>query len=103
LRDIYRLTQQGLWNIFVYHFKKKEISMATVNFSVPDAVKEAFNDVFTDINQCDIISDLMMRAVEDEKRRKRRGQAVDRLLARRGSKRPVTRDEIRSAREELRS
>ena len=77
--------------------------MATVNFSVPDDVKEAFNAVFAGRNKSAVIADLMVRAVEEEQMRKRRAQAIDRLLARRSSKRPVTLEEIRAAREVLRS
>jgi hypothetical protein len=77
--------------------------VATVNFSVPDEVKEAFNEAFAGRNKSAVIADLMMRAVEEEQTRKRRARAVDRLLARRGAKRPVNRGEILAAREELRS
>lgn len=77
--------------------------MATVNFSVPDEVKEAFNAAFAGRNKSAVIADLMVRAVEEDQRRKRRAQAIDRLLARRSTKQPVTRGEIEAAREELRS
>jgi hypothetical protein len=77
--------------------------MATVNFSVPDEVKEAFNAAFAGRNKSAVIADLMMRAVEEEQRRKRRAQAIDRLLTRRGAKRTVTGAEVLAAREELRS
>ena len=77
--------------------------MATVNFSVPDEVKEAFNAEFAGRNKSAVIADLMMRAVEEEQGRKRRTRAIDRLLARRGAKRPVSEDKVRAAREELRS
>jgi hypothetical protein len=77
--------------------------MATVNFSVPDEVKEAFNAEFAGRNKSAVIADLMMRAVEEEQGRKRRDQAIDRLLSRRSGKRLVSADEIRAAREELRS
>lgn len=77
--------------------------MATVNFSVPDEVKNLFNSVFTGRNKSAVIADLMMRAVEEEKIRQRRAQAIDRLLKRRSAKRPVTSKEIREARKELRS
>ena len=77
--------------------------MATVNFSVPDEVKEAFNAAFAGRNKSAVIADLMMRAVEEEQRLERRAHAIDRLPARRGAKRPVTREEIQAAREELRS
>ena len=37
--------------------------MATVNFSVPDEVKETFNQAFEGQNKSAIIADLMRRAV----------------------------------------
>ncbi|MBS3810057.1 MAG: hypothetical protein KGY38_07890 [Desulfobacterales bacterium] len=77
--------------------------MATVNFSVPEEVKRKFNAVFAGKNKSAVIADLMMRAVEEEQKRRKRAQAVDRLLERRNCKKPASLDEIRSAREELRS
>ena len=40
--------------------------MATVNFSVPDEVKERFNRAFAGQNKSQIIAELMMRAVEEQ-------------------------------------
>lgn len=77
--------------------------MATVNFSVSEEVKEAFDKTFAGRDKSAVIARLMMRAVEEEQRRKERAQAIDRLLARRATKRPVTREQISAAREELRS
>ena len=37
--------------------------MATVNFSVPDDVREAFNETFKDRNKSAIIAELMREAV----------------------------------------
>jgi hypothetical protein len=76
--------------------------MATVNFSVPDEVKEAFNATFAGRNKSAVIADLMVRAVEEEQRRVRRAQAIDRLLARRSAKQAVAREEIEAARDEVR-
>ena len=77
--------------------------MATVNFSVPDAVKKAFNATFAGHNKSAVIADLMMRAVEEEKKRQRRAQAIDRLLARRGARPPASEEQVTAVREELRS
>lgn len=76
--------------------------MATVNFSVPEKVKEAFNRAFAKSNKSAIIAELMMRAVEEKKQRKKRAQAIDRILALRAETSPVTDEQIRCAREELR-
>jgi len=77
--------------------------MATVNFSVPDKVKEVFNAMFAGRNKSAIIADLMLRAVEEQTARESRTKAIDRLLARRSRKRPVTGAKIRAAREQLRA
>jgi len=76
--------------------------MATVNFSVPEEIKEAFNRAFAKKNKSAIIADLMAKAVEEEKSRKRQSKAIDRLLLRRATKNAVSDAEIRAAREELR-
>jgi len=76
--------------------------MATVNFSVPDAVKEAFNAAFKGKNKSAVIAELMMKAVEGARTQRRRAQAVRRILARRIRRRPVSDEAIRAARRELR-
>ena len=77
--------------------------MATVNFSVPDKVKQVFNAAFADCNKSAIIAELMLRAVEEQRAREARAKAIDRLLARRSAKPAVTDAAIRAAREQLRS
>lgn len=76
--------------------------MATVNFSVPDAVKEAFNAAFKGKNKSAVIAELMMKAVEEARTQRRRAQAVRRILARRSQRRPVSDEAIQAARKELR-
>jgi hypothetical protein len=76
--------------------------MATVNFSVPDEIKDAFNKTFAGKNKSAIVAELMKRAVQEEKQRKRQARAIDRLVERRESKRPVSMDAFRGARESLR-
>ena len=72
--------------------------MTTVNFSVPDEVKEQFNRVFARENKSSIIARLMMQAVEERRLQKTRARAIDSLLRRRRSRKPVSNSEIRSAR-----
>lgn len=72
--------------------------MATVNFSVPDEVKEQFNRAFARENKSSIIARLMMQAVEERRLQKTRARAIDSLLRRRRSRKPVSDSEIRSAR-----
>ncbi|TAL02608.1 MAG: hypothetical protein EPO03_12225 [Porticoccaceae bacterium] len=77
--------------------------MATVNFSVPDEVKELFNTSFEGRNKSAIIAELMLQAVENQKEQEKRATAIERLLARRQTKKPVTAKAIKAAREALRS
>ena len=72
--------------------------MATVNFSVPDEVKDEFNRAFARENKSSIIARLMMQAVEERRLQKTRARAIDALLRRRRSRKPVTNSEIRAAR-----
>lgn len=76
--------------------------MATVNFSVPEAVKEAFNAVFRGKNKSAIIAELMMKAVAEARAQRLRARAIRRILARRPRRHPVTNEAIRAARRELR-
>lgn len=77
--------------------------MATVNFSVPDEVREAFNRTFARQNKSAIIAELMRKAVEEAKQQKRREEAFRMLTARRSKRPTVTDEEIRAARQESRS
>lgn len=74
--------------------------MATVNFSVPDDVKEAFNETFEGRNKSAIIAELMREAVERVRRRKQSRAAIREILERRRGRRSVSDEEIRSARSE---
>ena len=77
--------------------------MATVNFSVPDEVKEAFNATFADANKSAIIAELMREAVEREHRRRESRAASGRIRARRHHAPMRSADELRAAREQGRS
>jgi metal-responsive CopG/Arc/MetJ family transcriptional regulator len=75
-----------------------ETAMATVNFSVPDDVKTAFDRTFRGQNKSAVIADLMRRAVADSERQKQR-EELFRLLTERRSKRPTANNSaIRAAR-----
>ncbi|HET7321403.1 MAG TPA: hypothetical protein VFI96_02840 [Longimicrobiaceae bacterium] len=76
--------------------------MATVNFSVPEDVKRAFNEAFAGRNKSAIIAGLMERAIEDELRKARRARAMEDLLARRSERPAVSAREVQRVREELR-
>jgi hypothetical protein len=71
---------------------------STVNFSVPEEVKEAFNSEFAGENKSAVITRLMQEAIEERQRQRRRGAAVDALLALRSGQRPVAEKEAVKAR-----
>ncbi|MBM4246609.1 MAG: hypothetical protein FJ148_22910 [Deltaproteobacteria bacterium] len=72
--------------------------MATVNFSVPDDVKAAFDRTFARTNKSAVIARLMRQAVEEEALARRRRSAARALLRLRADL-PATSDKaIRAAR-----
>ena len=73
--------------------------MSTVNFSVPDEVKEEFNAVFSGQNKSAIIAELMREAVERARRKERSRAAIGRIVARRERAPAVTDASFRKARE----
>lgn len=79
-------------------FINRSITMATVNFSVPDEVKAEFDRVFGDQNKSAIIAELMRTAVAEAKRRKQR-ESIFRTLTQRRADRPARTDkQIRASR-----
>lgn len=73
--------------------------MSTVNFSVPDDVKEAFNATFEGQNKSAVIADLMREAVQRAQRHQQHVGAVDRILARLKIAPSITEADFRAARE----
>lgn len=72
--------------------------MATVNYSVPDDVRDAFNQTFKNQNRSAVVAELMREAVERVQRGQRSREAIDRVLARHANA-PVRSDaEIEAAR-----
>ena len=88
--------------MIVETFNNGPAAMGTMNFSIPDDVKDAFNKAFEDENKSAVIARLMRRAVVEKERSRRSQGFVERLREIRGRSRPATDDEIRRAREELR-
>ncbi|MBA5865190.1 MAG: hypothetical protein GDA67_00670 [Nitrospira sp. CR1.3] len=72
--------------------------MATVNFSVPPDVKEAFDKAFSGQNKSAVLAELMRQAVEERQRRRRRAKIVEKLLALRKRTKRVTDRAVRAAR-----
>lgn len=72
--------------------------MATVNFSVPEDVKLAFDTTFAGRNKSALIAQLMREAVERDARERASQAAVQRILRRRATA-PVRSDaELRRSR-----
>jgi hypothetical protein len=71
--------------------------MATVNFSVPDDVKAAFDKAFGDENKSSIVAELMRRAVRERERQLqiKREKLFRQLGAARSSRPAVTSEQIR--------
>ena len=74
--------------------------MSTMNFSVPDDVKEAFNEAYKGQNKSAVIAELMREAVERAQRKQRSHEAISRVLDRRKHAPALTDEELRAAREE---
>jgi hypothetical protein len=83
--------------------------MGTMNFSIPDDVKDAFNETFAAENKSAIVADLMRNAVDlraksvavtEVERRQRFDAALHRLEAARRSGKTYSDEEIRKARHE---
>lgn len=72
--------------------------MATVNFSVPSDVKEAFDKAFSRQNKSAVLTELMRQAVEERRQRRQRAMVVEKLLALRKRTRRVTNKVVRTAR-----
>jgi metal-responsive CopG/Arc/MetJ family transcriptional regulator len=73
--------------------------MATVNFSIPDEIKDRFNKAFANRNKSQIIADLMRKAVEEQAQKEQRARVVDALLSRRGRRPVVKAGAVRKARQ----
>jgi metal-responsive CopG/Arc/MetJ family transcriptional regulator len=74
--------------------------MATVNFSVPEEIKKAFQETFAEENRSAIIARLMEQAVDERRRQQRRAAAIEALLDLRQKQRPVSGAEVARARRE---
>jgi metal-responsive CopG/Arc/MetJ family transcriptional regulator len=74
--------------------------MSTVNFSVPEDVKQAFNEAFQGCNKSAIIADLMREAIVRAESKRRQHEAIARILERRKYAPVVTQEQFRAAREE---
>lgn len=72
--------------------------MGTMNFSVPDDVKTAFDRAFAGRNKSAILTGLMREAVDRQAQHRRRAGAIRRLLSLRRRLPAATDRAIRAAR-----
>ena len=76
--------------------------MPTMNFSVPDRVKEEFNEYFAGENKSAILTRLMEEAINEKKKQARRAKAMDAILEFRKTAKPISDEEIYQIRQEIR-
>ena len=84
---------------FVEIFNNQGFLMSTVNFSVPEDIKNAFNTTFKGVNKSAVIADLMREAVERAQSQQRSKDAYERILERRQHAPYLTDEQFRTARE----
>ena len=77
--------------------------MATMNFSIPDDVKERFNQTFVNSNKSAIVAQLLEEAIERAERKQRSDKAIQRILAIRKINKPASTKTILRARDEIRA
>jgi metal-responsive CopG/Arc/MetJ family transcriptional regulator len=78
----------------------EEAMMATVNFSVPDDVKDAFNEAYKGQNKSAVIAELMREAIERAQRKQRSHEAITRIMERRKHAPAMSNEELQAARED---
>lgn len=74
--------------------------MATMNFSIPDDVKDRFNRIFANANKSAIVTQLLEEAIERAERKKQCDEAIHRIKSRWDQRTVVSEEELRQAREE---
>jgi hypothetical protein len=74
--------------------------MATMNFSIPDDIRERFNETFEGRDKSALVADLVQQAVETEQRRRADLALVERMRTFHArNERTYTGAEMRAARE----
>ena len=59
--------------------------MATMNFSVPEDVKQAFNEAFQGQNKSAVLTQMLRRAIAQAQEQRQREAAARRILGRRAA------------------
>ena len=73
-------------------------ALATINFSVPEDVKKAFNEAFKGRNKSAVITDLMREAVQRDHLDREGRAAIERILLRRRRAPVMTDERVRAVR-----
>ena len=76
--------------------------MGTMNFSIPDDLKTAFNELFKNENKSAVISNLIRAEVERRRLMGQRHNALESIEARRQAMPGISQEEIRRLRDESR-
>ena len=76
--------------------------MSTMNFSVPDRVKEESNKYYADENKSAVLTRMLEEAIEAKKEQEQRAKAMEGILEFRKGTKPISTAEILRTREELR-
>ena len=77
--------------------------MSTMNFSIPDDVKERFNQVFAHTNKSAVVTRLIETAIVQAERKRQSDEAVKRIMLRRQTAPLISNEEILRIRDELRA
>ena len=73
--------------------------MATVNFSIPEDVRDRFNRAVEGRNKSQSVVELLLRAIAEEAINNQRIKAIDALLPRRAQRPVIALKEVRKARQ----
>ena len=77
--------------------------MATMNFSIPDDVKERFNQVFAHTNKSAVVTRMIEAAIEQAESKRQSEEAAKRIMQRRQGAPSLSSAEILRIRDELRA
>lgn len=77
--------------------------MGTMNFSIPDDIKERFNRTFADRNKSAIVAQFLEEAVARDERKQQSDEAIKRIILRRQTAPHVAKEEILRLRDEIRA
>ena len=76
--------------------------MSTMNFSVPERVKEEFNKYYAGENKSAVLTRLIEEAINAKKKQEQRAKAMDAILEFRKATKPISDEEIYRIRQEIR-